>query len=257
MTTVNLQFSTSHKTCLTLVGVGPGDPSLLTLGAVKAIQDSSLVSFPVSKEGEESLAASIASSWISEDKRILPLIFPMVSEIEPRIKAWRNAGEKLALEVANGEQVVFLCQGDVSLFATGSYLFFDIKSHYPKCPIRIIPGINSFSAAAACGHWPLSMQKEQLLVIPTPDNSETLKSILQESASYERIVVLLKLGNRWRWVRPLLEKMNLLENSLFAKRVGFPDQKVSKSNQISEFESTYFSLLIIRQNFPNFLSLKA
>ena len=247
----NLKFSPNSNNRLTFVGVGPGDSSLLTLAAIQAIQEATVVAFPVSKEGGTSMALTIASKWISKDQKRIPLFLPMLVQEEALRKAWRIAGNKLAIEVANMEQVVFLCQGDVSLFATSSYLLFDIKENYPKCPIKIVPGINSFSAAAAIAHLPLAMQKEQLLIMPTPDDPKLLEGFIKEAGSYERILVLLKLGKRWSWVRDLLESMNLLENAVFAQRVGFSDEKVTKSIQVPGDECPYFSLLIIRQSWPN------
>ncbi len=253
MLTSNLKFNSNPEAQLILIGVGPGDPSLLTLAAVEAIKQATVVAFPVPKFGGNSFAADIASPWIEQGKKKIPLIFPMVSELELKKQAWREASEKLAFEVSNGEQVAFLCVGDVSLFATGSYLLLDIKSNYPECPIKIIPGINSFSAAAAAGHCPLGMQQEQLLITPTPEEPETLESLLQEARSLERILVLMKLGKRWSWVRPLLEKMNLLEETLFAKKVGFPDQKIMYSIDVPPGECDYFSLLLVRQNWNKIL----
>ncbi len=93
---------------LTITGVGPGDPSLLTLAAVNAIQDSTVVSFPVSIKGGESLAEKIASKWISKDKKRLPLHFPMVDDQNILKKAWRVAGNELMKMVEKGERVVFL-----------------------------------------------------------------------------------------------------------------------------------------------------
>lgn len=253
MTIPRLQFNSKSNAFLTIVGVGPGDPSLITLGAVQAIKESSIVAFPVSDIGGKSLAANIASAWISEDQKKMPLFFPMISEIEPRKKAWRDAAEKLVREVANQEQVVFLCHGDVSLFASSAYVLFDIKSNYPECPVKIIPGITSYSAAAAVAHLPLALQQEQLLILPTPDDPQDLEDLFREAALLGRIIVLLKLGKRWIWVKDILRKMNLLEDTIFVKRVGFEDQKVIKSSLVSETESTYFSLLIVRQSLPKII----
>ena len=241
------------ESSLTLVGVGPGDPSLLTLAAVEAIQNATVVSFPISKLGEKSLAAKIASNWITDEKRELPLVFPMVSEIQKRKDAWRKAGKQLAEIVANGEKVVFLCQGDISLYSTSAYLLLDIKSNYPECPLKLIPGINSFSAAAAKAQWTIGLQQEQVLVIPTPEKQETLEKLLKEAAPLGRVVVLLKMGKRWIWVRPLLEKMNLLENSLFAQEVGLSGEIVLPSTEVPATTAMYFSLLLIRQSWPEIL----
>tara|TARA_Y100001968_G_scaffold278559_1_gene273967 strand:- start:42 stop:791 length:750 start_codon:yes stop_codon:yes gene_type:complete len=236
---------------LTLVGVGPGDPSLLTLAAVEAIKAATVVSFPISSPGEQSIAAKIAANWITEDKRQLPLIFPMVSKIAKRKEAWRNAGEQLASAMSNGEKIVFLSQGDVSLFSTSSYVLLELQLHYPDFQLKLIPGVNSFAAAAANAHWPLCLQQEQLLIMPTPDKPEILENVLNEASQLGRVVVLLKVGKRWNWVRILLKKMDLLENSLFAEKVGFTDEIVLPSNQVALTDAKYFSLLVIRQSMPN------
>ena len=134
---------------LTITGVGPGDPSLLTLAAVDAIKESTVVSYPVSIREGESLAEKIASKWISKDKKKLPLYFPMVDDLNMLKNAWRVAGNELMEMVEKGERVVFLSQGDISLFSTGSYLSQELEKHHPECVVKLIPGVTSFAAAAA------------------------------------------------------------------------------------------------------------
>jgi len=236
---------------LTITGVGPGDPSLLTLAAVEAIQDSTVVSYPVSIIGGESLAEIIAQKWISKDKKKLPLYFPMVNDQNTLKNAWRNAGNELMKMVEKGERVVFLSQGDISLFSTGSYLAKELEKHHPECVVKLIPGVTSFSAAAAISKLPLAFQEEQLLVMPVPSSSEELKIILSEGAQMKRVVVLLKLGKKWTWVKPLLKELNLLESSIFAEKVGFSDQSIFRASNVSSENRPYFSLLLIRQSWPS------
>ena len=138
-------------TALTLVGVGPGDPALLTLAAIEAIEAATVVAYPVARQGGKGMAASIASRWIRVEQRQLPLLFPMVAAAEPRQQAWREASDQLATAVAAGERVVVLCQGDVSLFATSSYILLALKKHHPGCLVRLIPGVTAVAAAAAAG----------------------------------------------------------------------------------------------------------
>ena len=236
---------------LTITGVGPGDPSLLTLAAVDAIKESTVVSYPVSLRGGESLAEKIASKWISIDKKKLPLHFPMVDDQNTLKKAWRVAGNELMKMVEKGERVVFLSQGDISLYSTGSYLSKELEKHHPECVVKLIPGISSFSAAAAKSSFPLAFQNEELLVVPVPESSEELKIILSEAALINRVVVLLKLGKKWTWVKPLLEELDLLESSIFAERVGFVDQQILRASNLSSESRPYFSLLLIRQSWPS------
>ena len=235
---------------LTIAGVGPGDPSLLTLAAVHSIQESTVVSYPISISGGESIAEKIASKWITKDKKKLPLHFPMISDQNLLKDAWRVAANELMKMVDNGEKVVFLAQGDISLFSTGSYLSKELEKYHPECFVKLIPGITSFAAAAAKSKFPLALQDEQLLIVPVPYSSDELKDILSEATLINRVVVLLKLGKKWKWVKPLLKELDLLESSVFAEKVGFSDQQISRASDFSSDSRPYFSLLIVRQSWP-------
>ena len=235
---------------LTIAGVGPGDPSLLTLAAVDAIQESTVVSYPVSTRGGDSLAEKIASKWITKDKKKLPLHFPMVDDQNTLKSAWRVAGRELMKMVDKGERVVFLAQGDISLFSTGSYLSKELEKYHPECVVKLIPGVTSFSAAAAKSKLPLAFQEEELLVLPVPDSYDELKSILSDAALQKRVVVLLKLGKKWEWVKLLLEELDLIKISIFAEKIGFSDQQILRASDLPSGTRPYFSLLLIRQSWP-------
>ena len=236
---------------LTITGVGPGDPSLLTLAAVDAIQESTVVSYPVSTMGGESFAEKIASKWITKDKKQLPLFFPMIGDRDILKRAWRLAGNELMKMIDKGEKVVFLSQGDISFFSTGSYLSKEFEKYHPECFLNLIPGVTSFSSAAAESKLPLALQTEQLLVSPVPESRNELKIILLEAVSKNRVVVLLKLGKKWEWVKPLLEELNLMKNSIFAEKIGLSDQQIIMAADLPSGTRPYFSLLLIRQSWPS------
>ena len=234
------------KPSLTFVGVGPGDPKLLTIAALDAISDASLVAFPIAKIGEESVAASIASDF-TKNKKFLPILFPMVLDNDQLKRAWEEASANLIEEVNNGERVVLLCQGDPSLYATSSYIIKLIKLNHPLLSLKIIPGVSSFNAAAAEAQLPLVLNKEELLICPVPDSVSDLENLLETNViNYNKVVVLLKLGKRWTWVREVLCNMDLLSTTTLAKRVGFSDQEIDNASNISGKSIHYFSLLIIR-----------
>lgn len=240
---------------LTLVGVGPGDPELLTVAAVRAIAAATVVAYPVAREGADGMAATIAATWISSEQRRLPLLFPMVAEAAPRQAAWRSAAAALAAEVAAGQAVVLLCEGDASLYASASYALLALAESHPACPVAVIPGITAVAAAAAAASsqglpWPLALQQDALLIRPTPDVAQELEALLERAAAEGMVLALLKLGYRWAWVRPLLEARGLLAGSLFAQRVGWPDQLLASAADVPADEQPYFSLLLIRQGWP-------
>ena len=240
---------------LTLVGVGPGNPELLTVAAVRAIGAAAVVAYPVAREGADGMAARIAAPWIGPQQRRLPLLFPMVAGAEPRQDAWYSAAAALAAEVAAGHAVVLLCEGDASLYASASYALLALAERHPACPVAVIPGITAVAAAAAAASsqglpWPLALQQDALLIRPTPDGAEELAALLQRACGEGMVLALLKLGHRWAWVRPLLAERGLLAASLFAQRVGWPDQLLAPAAEVPADEQPYFSLLLIRQSWP-------
>ncbi len=240
---------------VTLVGVGPGDPNLLTLAALRAIAAADVVAYPVAQEGGEGMAAHIAGPWLGPEQRRLPLVFPMVEEGEPRRQAWHHAARALADEVARGQRAVLLCEGDASLFASASYVLLALADRHPTCPLRVVPGISAVgaAAAAAAGHglpWPLALQRERLLISPTPETVPELVGLLEQAAATATVLAFLKLGRRWSWVRPCLEERNLLEQALFASRVGWPDERLVPAATVPAEGQPYFSLLLLRQSWP-------
>lgn len=240
------------------MGVGPGDPELLSVAALRAIRAAAVVAYPVAREGGEGMAAAIAAPWLESRQRRLPLLFPMLAEAAPRIAAWHAAAAALAAEVMAGLPVVLLCEGDVSLFASSSYVVLALRRRHPHCPLRVVPGVPAVCAAAAAATaggsaWPLALQSEALLIRPTPDSAAELEGLLLRAAEESAVLALLKLGRRWQWVRPLLERQGVLEAALFAQRVGWPDQLVSEAAAVPAAERPYFSLLLIRQGWPEVL----
>ncbi|MEB3158256.1 MAG: precorrin-2 C(20)-methyltransferase [Synechococcus sp.] len=233
---------------LVLMGVGPGDPELLTLKAHRHLCAADVVAYPVARPDAKGMASAIVAPFLDPSQRSLPLVFPMVTEAEHLLKAWRQAAAVLAEQVHRGHRVVFLCEGDVSLFATGSYVLLALQRHHPEINVEVIPGISSVAAAAAAGHWPLAFQKEGLLIRPCPDTPEGLDMLLQQAESAEMVLALLKLGVRWHWIQPLLKARGLLDRALFAERVGWPDQRVLPAAKVQAGERPYFSLLLVRHS---------
>ena len=142
-----------------LIGVGPGDPELLTLKAHRCLRAAEVVAYPVARTDATGMAAAIVEPFLDPAQRRLPLVFPMVTEPEALLDAWRAAAATLADEVQQGRRVVFLCEGDVSLFATGSYVLLALQRQHAGLAVELIPGISSVAAAAAAGSWPLAFQK--------------------------------------------------------------------------------------------------
>ena len=230
---------------LTIVGVGPGDPSLLTIAAVNAIKKAKVVVFPVSDDNKKSFAAEIVKKY-TKFKKNIPIIFPMARKDFVPDDIWSNAVEKIVKFIENGESVVLLCLGDTSLFASSSNILRIIKKNYPEISTLTIPGISSISAAAALNNFDLVKKGETLIIKECPISNSELTSLIRESKGNKTVLAILKVGKRWNVVRETLKEEDIIHKSLIALSIGMPDQIIQNASQFKKNIMPYFSLILIR-----------
>jgi len=240
-------FLKNKSPTLTVVGVGPGDPSLLTIGALKAIQKANFIFYPVSSLKEESHAAKIVKNYIRFKKKF-PILFPMAREELNPDQIWENAAKKIITCLNKDNYAVLLCLGDISVFASSSYLISKIKKLQPRIIIKNQPGISSLSAAAAYANYDLIKKGEILKVLECPNSSKNLINLINEEINKKNVIALFKVGKRWSWVKEILEKEKLLNKALLASNIGFDDQFIDIASKNKSDDLPYFSLLIIRFN---------
>ena len=136
------------------IGVGPGDPDLLTVKAVKAIQNADTIMCPASAEDRPSIALSVVDSLIdkSKNQEIIKLIFPMTKDKAILEAHWKENSKIMAEKVLSGKNVVYLTVGDPYLYSTWIYMHREITQKYPDMKITVIPGIVSmFTFASKVG----------------------------------------------------------------------------------------------------------
>jgi len=243
-----LRVFTEHKDdypSLTIVGVGPGDPSLLTIAAIDVIKKAKVIVFPISDDNKKSFAAEIVKEHIKFKKNI-PIIFPMARQDCDPDEIWSNAVEKIVKFIKNGESVVFLCLGDTSLFASSSNILRIIKHNYPEIITKTIPGISSLSAAAALNDFDLVKKGETLIIKECPSSNAELTSLIKESRGNKTVLAIMKVGKRWNLVREILKKEDIIKKSLIALSIGMPDQIIQYASQYKKDIMPYFSLILIR-----------
>jgi len=230
---------------LTIVGVGPGDPSLLTIAAVNAIKKANVIFFPVSDDNKKSFAAEIVNKHTKLKKKI-PIIFPMARKDLDSDGIWSIAVEKIVGFIQKGESVVLLCLGDTSLFASSSNILRIIKNNYPEIITNTIPGISSLSAAAALNNFDLVKKGETLIIRECPSSNSELTSLIRDSRGKKTVLAILKVGKRWNLVRETLKKEDIINTSLIALSIGMPDQIIQYASQYKNDIMPYFSLILIR-----------
>ncbi|OHC08117.1 MAG: precorrin-2 C(20)-methyltransferase [Planctomycetes bacterium RIFOXYD2_FULL_41_16] len=200
------------------IGLGPGDPELLTLKALHTIQKADCIFVPKSDSKEDSLALEIVKDYV-KGKRVIEQVYPMTKDKETLNTVWLKAAEEIHTEVKNGYNVVYLTLGDPMTFSTYIYLLRHLNTMLPEKAIHTIPGITSYNAAACAANYPLLTGDEKLAVIPIPKDVAELRSILE---SFDTIVMM-KVAKKLDEVIQLLEDMKLSENALFASYIGQKD----------------------------------
>ena len=164
---------------LIAVGCGPGDPDLLTVKAVKAIQNADIIMCPTSKEGKPSIALSVISSILDKTKNqeIVNLVFPMTKDKKTLESTWEKNSKILAEGVLAGKNVVYITIGDPYLYSTWIYLHREILKNYPEIKITVIPGIVSMFTFASKVGISLAEGAEKFSVIPSCYDLSQVKEI--------------------------------------------------------------------------------
>ncbi len=238
---------------LTAVGLGPGDPELVTYKGLRAIEAADLIFVPRSQDGEQSLALRIAQPWLHpERQQVVELSLPMTRNPSELIPAWQSAADQIAQHFADlrqGEaQGVYLLLGDPLLYGTFTYIWAELAGRHPTIKIEIIPGVTSFAAAAARAQFLLSATSDRVAILPASYETDAgqLRRLL---ADYET-VILMKVGPVLPQILTALEELNLLDSTLYAERVGMPEEYMTLGSEIRVLHNQrrpYLSLLIVRR----------
>ena len=235
----------SDFSSLTVVGVGPGDGSLLTIAAVQAIKKAKVIVFPISSDDKKSLAAEIVKEHIKFKKKI-PIIFPMARQEFDPDEIWSDAVDIIVKSIRNYKSVALLCLGDTSLFASSSNILRILKNNHPEIITTTIPGISSVSAAAALSNFNLATKGDTLIIKECPSHKQELVDLISLNRKKKTVLVLMKVGKRWEWVKNLLKKEDIISKSVIAINVGMPNQIVQEVSTFELNKVPYFSLLLMR-----------
>ena len=215
---------------LYFVGVGPGDPELITMKAARILREAEAIAIPDS--GKDSVVWKIAGKWM-EGKPICRLSMPMKGRREDWREAHRRAAETLLEQLEKYETIAYPVLGDPGIYASASYLMKRIAPHHP---CRVIPGVPAMCAAAAELGIALCEQGESLCVMDSyPENGE------KQSLSPGNTVVM-KAGKQLSTLRKLAA-----EHSVYAaKNIGMQDSWAGKIEACPDDPEPYFVTAIIK-----------
>jgi precorrin-2/cobalt-factor-2 C20-methyltransferase len=219
------------------LGVGPGDPELLTLKALRLLRTAPVVAYPAPEQGE-SFARSIVASWLEPWQREIPIRIPM----RPGLlcaPVYDAAAAALGAELDQDKDVALLCQGDPFFYGSFIELWTRLA---PRYAVEIIPGVCSLAACAAAATTPLVARDETLAVIPaTLGEAELAHRLAQADAA-----AIVKLGRHFQKVAGVLDALGLLGGARYVERASLPNQRMAPLASVDAKSVPYFSMALIR-----------
>ncbi len=203
------------------VGVGPGDPELITVRAANIISRSKLIFAPKSGPSRDSLALKIARSYVREDADVRLLEFPLEVGQKPQ-ERWDNSIQPVVEALGRGEDACFVTLGDPYIYSTYIYLVRAVRNRLPNADIVTVPGVTAFNAAAALAQFSLAEADESINLVPASSIMDASNWSDPSSGTH----VVMKIGDKLANVKASLHGFCEMERTVFVTRAGLPGQTV-------------------------------
>ncbi|MHB9072813.1 MAG: precorrin-2 C(20)-methyltransferase [Desulfobaccales bacterium] len=225
------------------IGVGPGDPELITLKAVKVLHRVPHIFAACSTKNSYSLALSIVRCHLN-GAGIEHLPFPMSKDPQVLASAWEENARRVLEVLDAGSDAAFVTLGDPLTYSTFGYLLKTLKRLQPEVRIVTIPGITSYSAAAALTHTPLTEGEESFYLVSGALGAANLKEVIDKSDN----IVILKTYRYFAEIYQTLEEMDLLDRTTCISRCGLDGETVVENlRDLKGRELPYLSMVIIKK----------
>lgn len=222
------------------IGVGVGDPEMITLKAINALKDLDVVILPEAKKDEGSTAYSIAKEYLKEDIEMLFLEFPMIKDAEKKKVIRKGHAETIEKCLSEGKNVGFLTIGDPMTFSTYVYVLEYLDSMYS---VKTIPGISSFADIASRFNLPLVMGDESLKVISLHGDVE-IKEEIEKSDN----IVFMKVTRDYNELKAALKETGNMDNIILVSNCGKENQEIFFDiENLDKEDIHYFSTLILKK----------
>ena len=227
------------------IGLGPGDPELLTVKAVRIIQGAPVVAY-FAKAGRRGHARKIVDSWMPSPCVELPLYYPVTTEIafdDPCYVAqlaafYQSSAEAIAAHLRAGRDVALLSEGDPLFYGSFMHLFVRLKDDFP---VTIVPGVTGMSGAWAAAQTPVAWGDDTLIVLPGTLPHAGLVARLADCNG----AIIMKIGRNLAKVRAALGQAGLTERALYIERATMDNQVIMPLTQKRDDSAPYFALIVV------------
>jgi precorrin-2/cobalt-factor-2 C20-methyltransferase len=223
------------------VGVGPGDPELMTLKAVRILSEVPVVAYPAPDDGE-SVARRIAASFVPAGRTEIAIRVPMRSGRMP-VDVYDRAAEEIARHLRAGRDVAVLCEGDPFFYGSFMYLYDRLAGRFP---CTVVPGVTSLTACAAASGRALVRRDDVLTVLPATLADAELAPRLREADA----AAILKVGRHLPRLSALLARLGLANRATYVAHATRPDERVAPLVGMADADAPYFSMILVSRSAP-------
>ncbi|WP_239520595.1 precorrin-2 C(20)-methyltransferase [Pseudooceanicola aestuarii] len=218
------------------VGLGPGDPELITLRAARLIAAAPVVAYPA-LAGAPSFARAIAADLIPAGAREIAMDVPMTPDRAPAQAAYDTGAARIAQALEAGQDVVCLCEGDPFFYGSFMYLFARLSSRFR---VEVVPGVTSVTACAARAGLPLAARNARLAILPGPLPETELRARIAEADS----LAIMKVGRHLPKIRDVLEALGLTGRAVYVERATTAQEVILPLAEAPE-AAPYFSMILV------------
>ena len=219
------------------LGLGPGDPELVTLKALRLLRAAPVVAYPAPDCGD-SFARCIVAEWLDQGQREIRVRFPMRPG-KPPSRVYQAAAAELAAVLDAGDDIAYLCQGDPLFYGSFAGILTRLAARYR---VTVVPGVSSLTACAAAASVPLVQRDETLSVIPAGLPEDEIAARLREADA----AAIIKLGRHFAKLRRVLARLGLLDGALYVERASLPGQRIAALATIDPASVPYFATALVR-----------
>jgi precorrin-2/cobalt-factor-2 C20-methyltransferase len=221
------------------LGVGPGDPELLTVKAFRKLKEAPVIAYPKKRKGSKSYAQRIIDVYITPgEKEMLGLVFPMTKDPDILEREWSNTVELVWGKLKTGKDVAFVTEGDPLLYSTFIHMMNLVKERYPEVNIQTVPGISSINGAASRLGIALAEGDDHVAIIPARDDYETMKKAIVENDC----VIFIKVAKVMD-----LRELDLVEKASVVTKVTSDEEIIWDIQELDRAELEYLTLMVVRK----------
>lgn len=226
------------------LGVGPGDPELLTVKAFRKLKEADVIAYPKKRKGSISYAQQIIDIYIAGDeKELLGLVFPMTKDPGTLDREWSTTVEQVWQHLKLGKDVAFVTEGDPLLYSTFIHLMNLMKLRYPEVKVKIVPGISSINGAASSLGIPLAEGNDIVAIVPANENYEAMKKAIID----HDCIIFIKVAKVIDLLITVLHDLQLLDKAAVVTKATSDEEIIWDINKLEKAELEYLTLMVVRK----------